>query len=69
MELAAAILLGAVDFVEAPTPVDTQQTKHRQEDTDADTRRTLEVERVVVADIREAVTGLEEAVRCSRLIK
>ena len=63
MELAAAILLGPVDLVESPTPVNTEETEHRQEDTNSDTGGTLEVKRIVVPYIRETVTRLDEGVR------
>ena len=57
MELAAAVL----GVVETVAPVHAQESDHREEDTDADTGTALDLERVELADVRPAVTALEEA--------
>ncbi len=66
MELALAVLVGAVNLVEAPAPVDTEQAEHRQIDAHTQTRTTLEVERIVFGDIRETVTRLDKSQRPNR---
>ena len=47
-------------IVEAPAPVDTQQTYHREEYTHADTGAALNLEWIEITYIRPAVTAFEE---------
>ena len=63
MELRLARGHGAVDGVEAPTPVDTHESEHREEEAYADAGGTLEVEGVVVLDVGETVTRFDESQR------
>ena len=60
MELTAAVVSATVDLIEAPTPVYTEQTEHRQEESDTDTGGALEIEGIILLDIREAVSGFQE---------
>ena len=64
MEIAATSLLSTagvgIDIVETVGPVDTHQTNHREEDTYAETCRTLHLEGVEVSDLCPGITTLEE---------
>lgn len=47
-------------IVESISPVNSEQTNHRQEYPDADSGRTFDLERIEFPDVRPAVTTLEE---------
>ena len=47
-------------FIETISPVDTHQTDHREEDTNADTGRTFQLERVEIFQISPGITRFDE---------
>ncbi len=63
MELRLTRGHGAVDRVEAPSPVDTHESEHREEEAYTDAGGALEVEGVVVLDVGETVTRFDESQR------
>jgi len=60
MELAASVGRTAEDFVKAVCPVNTEQTDHRQINTDTGTGRAFQVERVEVFNLAPGITALQE---------
>lgn len=60
VELATAVLECRTNFVETVSPVDTHQTDHREEDTDTDTGRTLQLERIEIFQISPSITRFHE---------
>ena len=56
VELAASVR----GIVESPSPVHAEESHNRQEDPDADTGRTLDLERIEITDVGPAVTSLEK---------
>ena len=60
VELAMVAARGAVDVVEAVTPVEAKQTKHRQEDAHTETGRSFHIKRVEIVEPEPAVACLQE---------
>ena len=56
MELAAAIL----GVIESVSPVNSEQTDHRQEDANTDSGAALDLERIEIAYVRPAVSSFKE---------
>ena len=60
VEVAATSLRTSVRTIETVSPVDTHQTDHREEDTDTDTGRTLQLERIEILQISPGITRFYE---------
>ena len=60
VEMAASVGLAAKHLVEAVSPVNTKQTDHGQEDTSADTYRTLHIQRIELLDAAPSITALSK---------
>ena len=50
-------------IVESPSPVNSKQTDHREEDSLTHTGRPLDLERIEIPDVRPAVTSFQEEQR------
>ena len=60
VEVATTSLIVSIRTVETVSPVDTHQTDHREEDTDTDTGRTLQLERIEIFQISPSITRFHE---------
>ena len=54
------LALSVYRIVESPSPVNSEKSDHRQEDSHTHTGRPLDLERIEIPDVRPAVTSLKE---------